>query len=422
MERQVVEHALARRGVTVCKAQVLKINRALAHLELGGVLVVCHQTRLVQHTRHLGRITERAVDALHHGAHVVQTHSEVVRIGKDHDERAGRDAKPRVTARHKHAHHRHGDDDEARSRKVALHHGVHRDRLGIACGAVGGVEQVALKVLAPAGLDGQDVRDRVGQHARELVLSGGRRSRKRHDALVHKPDKRDVDDHDAHQDHGKRGHHRGERRHRADDRGDGGNERVRRHVHQPRIAAHKTARLADERSAKATGVKCHRLVGERIKAQARQVIVARDLELVDGVVLQLGENLAHQVNKHERQNVRAKDLKHLVARHGAGLDAVDDEGHHVGVGKREQKDVARRREHREKDDQRLRARDVPKTLQRAAHGGTLERTGASLRHGLPFASDRAKGHCCTLKCALGKCNAKSARAPRLRRRAAVRCG
>ena len=29
MERQIVEHVLARRGVTVCKAQVLKINRAL---------------------------------------------------------------------------------------------------------------------------------------------------------------------------------------------------------------------------------------------------------------------------------------------------------------------------------------------------------------------------------------------------------
>ena len=80
------------------------------------------------------------------------------------------------------------------------------------------------------------------------------------------------------------------------------------------------------------------------------MIVARNLELVDGVVLQLGEDLAYQVNEHERQNVRAKDLKHPVACHGAGLDAVDDKGHHVGVGKREQKDVARRREHREKDD------------------------------------------------------------------------
>ena len=109
-------------------------------------------------------------------------------------------------------------------------------------------------------------------------------------------------------------------------------------------------------------MECHGLVGERVEAQTRQVIVARNLELVDGVVLQLGEDLTHQVNEYERQNVRAKDLKHLVARHGAGLDAVDDEGHHIGIGKREQKDVTRRREHREKDNQRLRARDVPKTL------------------------------------------------------------
>ena len=293
MERQVVEHALARRGITVCKAQVLKINRALAHLELGGVLVVCHQTRLVQHARHLGRIAERAVDALHHGAHVVQAHGEVVRIGKDHDERAGGDAKPRVAARYEHTHHGHGDDDKARGRKVALHHGVHRNRLGIARGAVGGIEQVALKVFAPTGLDGQDVRDRVGKHARQLVLCGGRRGRKRHDALVHKPDKRNVDDHDAHQDHGKCGHHRSERCHRADNRGDSGDERIHRHVHQTRVAAHKTARLAHKRSTESAGVECHGLIGERVEAQACQVIVARNLELVDGVVLQLGEDLAH---------------------------------------------------------------------------------------------------------------------------------
>ena len=285
VKRQVVEHVLARRGVTICKAQVLKINRTFGHFKLGSVLVVCHQTRLVQHARHLGRITERAVDALHHGTHVVQAHGEVIGVGKDHDERAGRDAKPRIAARHEHTHHGHGDDDKARGRKVALHHGVHRYRLSIARGAVGGIEQIVLKVLAPAGLDGQDVRDRVGQHARELVLRGGRRGRKRHDALVHKPDKRNVDDHDAHQDHSKCGHHRGECRHRADDRGDGGNERIHRHVHQSRIAAHKTARLANERSAKTAGVKCHGLVGERVEAQTRQVIVACDFELVDGVVL-----------------------------------------------------------------------------------------------------------------------------------------
>ena len=177
MKRQVIEHVLARRSVTVRKAQVLEINRALGYFELRGVRVVCHQTWLVQHARHLGRIAQSAVDTLHHGAYVVQAHGEVIGVGKDHDERAGRDAKPRITARHGHC-----DDDKARGRKVALHHGVHRDRLGVARGAIGGVEQIAFKVLASAGLDGQDVRDRVGQHARELVLRGGRRGRKRHDA------------------------------------------------------------------------------------------------------------------------------------------------------------------------------------------------------------------------------------------------
>ena len=288
---------------------------------------------------------------------------------------------------------------------------MHRHRLGVARGAVGGIEQIAFEVLASAGLDGQDVGHRVGQHARQLVLCGGRRGRQRHDAFVHKPNKRDVDDHDGNQDHGKCGHHRSECDHGADDRGDGGDERIHRYVHQARVAAHKTARLAHKRSAKAAGMEGHGLVGERVEAQTRQVIVARDLELVDGVVLQLGEDLAHQVNEHECQDIGAEDLKHLVTRHGTGLDAIDNEGHHVGVGKRQQKDVARRREHREKDDQRLRACDIPKPPQRAAHGRALERAGASLRHGLPFASGRAKRHCCTLERAPGKRDTKSGGAP-----------
>ena len=74
MKCQIIEHALARRCITIRKAQVLKINRALGHFELRGVRVVCHQTWLVQHARHLGRIAQRAVNALHHGTHVVQAH------------------------------------------------------------------------------------------------------------------------------------------------------------------------------------------------------------------------------------------------------------------------------------------------------------------------------------------------------------
>mgnify|MGYP007099521004 CR=1 FL=1 len=50
--------------------------------------------------------------------------------------------------------------------------------------------------------------------------------------------------------------------------------------------------------------------------------------------------MAHQVNEYERQDIGAEDLKHLITRHGTGLNAVDNEGHHIGIGKRQQKDVA----------------------------------------------------------------------------------
>ena len=140
MQRKVVEHALARCGIAIGKAQMLEINRALTHLELRRTLIVCHQAWLIQHARHLGGIAQRTVDALHHGAHVVEAHGEVVRVGENHNKRTGRNTKPRIATRHENAHHGHGDNNKAGSREVALHHGVHRNRLGIARGAVGVVE------------------------------------------------------------------------------------------------------------------------------------------------------------------------------------------------------------------------------------------------------------------------------------------
>ena len=73
----------------------------------------------------------------------------------------------------------------------------------------------------------------------------------------------------------------------AHDARDGGDERVHHHVDQPHIPAHEAAGLADEASAKAAGVEGHRLVGERVKAQARKVVVAIHFELHHGPVLQL---------------------------------------------------------------------------------------------------------------------------------------
>ena len=123
-------------------------------------------------------------------------------------------------------------------------------------------------------------------------MRSGRRGRKRHDALVHHPNERNIDDHDENQNRRKQRHHRRQRRNRADNRGNRGDQRVNGHVHQAGVATHEATRLAHERSAKTTGVERHGLIGKRVEAQARQMIIAGDLELVDGIVLQLGENLA----------------------------------------------------------------------------------------------------------------------------------
>ena len=78
----------------------------------------------------------------------------------------------------------------------------------------------------------------------------------------------------------------------------------------------------------------------RVEAQAAQAVVAVDLELVDGVVLQLREDLPREVDDHERCHVRPEDRDDLARGHGDGLDTVDNEAHDVGVREGEQKDIA----------------------------------------------------------------------------------
>ena len=110
------------------------------------------------------------------------------------------------------------------------------------------------------------------------------------------------------------------------------------------------------------------------------MVVAVDLQLVDGVVLQLGADLPHEVHEQQGQDVGAEDLPYLVRGDGGGLDAVDDEAHHPGVDEDEQGHVGDGGEHGEERRARLHAGDLPKAAQRALDGGLLELLDVALGH------------------------------------------
>ena len=112
----------------------------------------------------------------------------------------------------------------------------------------------------------------------------------------------------------------------------------------------------------------HRLVGKRVEAQARELVVTVDLELVDRVVLELRERLAYGVHHEKCKHVGPKHGKHLVCRDGRGLHAVHDEAHHVGVRKGEKRNVAHRAHDGEHEGAHLLARDSPEVVQRATDG------------------------------------------------------
>ena len=251
MQLEVVEHVRARVAVGVPEVDALEVDGALAHLELRRAGLVVHEARLVKDDGHAARVAERAVEALQPIVDEVELIRHRVGVGEHHHERAGRDAVPRVAARDEHRHHAHDGDGDARRHDAARQRSPHALRVARHHLAVRLVEQPPLVVLAPVGLHRQDVRHRVGQLARQLVLRAGRLLVEVQDALVHVVRHARVHRQQHHED----GHvHRHPRRedgagehHRADDR----QKRERDGFQQQLVGAHELRRLADQRAAEA---------------------------------------------------------------------------------------------------------------------------------------------------------------------------
>ena len=267
--------------VRIAEAQVLEVDASLGHLKRLCVLVVCHERGLVQHARHLGSVAKGTVDALHHGVEVVEAHCEVIRVGEHHDQRAGTNAKPGIAAHHKDRDHKHDGSDERRRSKAATHGCTHVDVLGRHCLAICRCKEPALVVLTAVGLDGKDVGHGIGEHAGELVLGARRLCREGQNAPVHAIGNDHVEHKHHHEDGNKERRDRRENAHREHDGGKRWPQRVRHHVNQAGVTRDKPRGLAHQAAAKAAVVERHRLVGECVKAQARELVVTVDLQLVD---------------------------------------------------------------------------------------------------------------------------------------------
>ena len=158
---------------------------AQLHHERPCVGRIGHQARLIEHRSHAAGIAECLVDALQSGIDEVELVGHRVGVGEHDDDRARRDAEPGVAAGDEHRHHAHDDQCDARGDDAAGQRCLHALRVARHHFAVRLVEQRALVIFPAIGLHSQDVRDRVGQLARQLVLRPGRLLVQVQDALVH---------------------------------------------------------------------------------------------------------------------------------------------------------------------------------------------------------------------------------------------
>ena len=233
-------------------------------------------------------------------------------------------------------------------------------------------------LLAPVGLHGKDVGDRVGQLSGQLVLGAGRPLVQVQDALVH-----DVGDDSVHREHGHE--HAGVNGYggKQDEAGEGdraqdGKEREVHGLEQLGIAGHELGGLAHERAAEAVGVKRQRLVAQAVEGHGGKVVVHGDLQLPERVVLKLATCLAGDVDANERRDVGTEHREDLIGGHRLGRDAVDDEAHHVGVAIGEETAEPDGRGHERHEQPKVIARRQPVIVQATPRQRLLLRHRISL--------------------------------------------
>ena len=185
MQFEIVEHLRFRIAVAIRKANAFKIDRAFANLQIGRAGSVGHQARFIERGRHAARVAERAIETLQAVVDEVELVRDRIGVSEHHHKRARRDAVPRIAACDEHGHHAHNDHSNRCRDNAARKRSPHALRIARNHFPIRRIEQPALIVFAPIRFHGKDIRHRIGQLARQLVLSARRLLIKRQNALVH---------------------------------------------------------------------------------------------------------------------------------------------------------------------------------------------------------------------------------------------
>ena len=274
-------------AVGVLEAEIIKADLSVGDVEVHGVRNVVDQAGLIEVLGHFGGVAEAAVDDRHGLVDHVEPKGQVVGIGEDQDQRTGGDAVPGVAARDEDGLDDHDDDDDAGGDGGAEQCRVHAAGVRGADLLVGLREEVFFIGFPAGGLDGEDVRDAVGQFAGEPVLGAGGGRVAGQGTPEQEPDHDDVDDEDGRQDDDVERDERRQHDDGQDRRGDERHQRVVEELHQRGVGVRELRRLGDQRAAEPAVVEGHALVREGVEDEGGEVVVAEDLEFPDRVVLEL---------------------------------------------------------------------------------------------------------------------------------------
>ena len=185
MQVEILKHARCRRTVGIPEPDIAKVDFPVAHPQIGSARKIGHKPRFVEHLRHPARIAERAVHLLQTVVDEVELVRHRVGVGEHEHERAGRDAVPGISPDDEDGDRTHDDDGDARGNDTARERCAHAPVVALDNAAVRLVEKRALVILASVGLHGKDIRDRVGQLTRQLVLRARRLLVEPENPLVH---------------------------------------------------------------------------------------------------------------------------------------------------------------------------------------------------------------------------------------------
>ena len=171
MKLKLIEHLRLRIAVGIEEVDILKIDSATAHLQIRRTGFVCHQTRFIKNGSHAACIAKCAIEALEAVVDEIELVGNGVGIGEHNHQRARSNAIPCIAPCNKHGDHRHDYHRDASSNNATRKRCPHAFRIACHHFPVRVIEQSTLIIFAAIRFYRQNIRHRIRQLARKLILS-----------------------------------------------------------------------------------------------------------------------------------------------------------------------------------------------------------------------------------------------------------